>query len=731
MKKLLKIIGGLVAFLLLLVVGAVVTVWMRPKLLLNPRNLEWAADKLRETGTDIRWKSVRVSVEPVTGFSKRLQFEFSGLCFDQPEPDLRGCFESAKVGGMVSLAGFRFSVPELGPVALEGGRVLADFSNPSPEKKEEEKPVEESKGDWLPGFLKGTRLRPVIVALEDWQVKLPDRDLGGALNLKGESQGREEERKLRLSLRANAAQKRGTLRPKAEVILGGELSPEGIDARIELLARNLLKEIPVIRLKDCDVSIKREALRTNCPLWAGLPVPPKSLAPFKLPTELGATLVADLKSGTFPPSGTGRLSGDVRLKLSPILRPMFQGRGEVHSRVDGIPARFPRDWKLDTDLDLAVGVRSFEKLVAELDRVNWGVPAPVRVLKGHIEVAARGRADAQAGDVPIKLVSRLSSSSQSFDLDGQGVFHLAQLFESPKFKLDFDLALSKVQLQMPRLSVESPPPLLPDKRIAHLTRKQQAGVVSELKSEPSSKGEEAFSYDVRIHTPQGSPIRLLSNLAQAPIPLNADIRLASGKELQGGIRVTEFPVELFRRKATVDHFDLKFATPMEESPIDGKVSVPYADYTVFVSVISTVGEPRVILKSEPPLPEDQLVATLLFGVPVDELEEDQRESVGDTEAAVRDQALGLASLYALASTPVQSVGYDPSTGVVRARLRVADGTSVTVGGTGSSLNELGVRRRLAKRWSVRTTVENPADKSATSQTTGVSASTFLEWSYQY
>lgn len=70
---------------------------------------------------------------------------------------------------------------------------------------------------------------------------------------------------------------------------------------------------------------------------------------------------------------------------------------------------------------------------------------------------------------------------------------------------------------------------------------------------------------------------------------------------------------------------------------------------------------------------------LLFGRKLDALDAGQAASVGSTGAAVADGAVTLASMYLLASTPVESVGYNPVTRVSTAKIRLADGTSLNVG----------------------------------------------------
>jgi hypothetical protein len=215
-------------------------------------------------------------------------------------------------------------------------------------------------------------------------------------------------------------------------------------------------------------------------------------------------------------------------------------------------------------------------------------------------------------------------------------------------------------------------------------------------------------------------------LAKSAVPISVDIKKASQAPLSGNIHVANFPLELFRRDANVERFDLALADPTRDSSMNGEIRLAYTDYTIRVLLLSTVGKPVIRFVSEPPLTEDQIVSVLLFGKQIDELDSDQAESVGRTRAAVADGALGLASLYVLASTPIESVGYDPNTGVATAKVRLAEGTSLNVASsTSNHLEEVGVRKRLGPHWTIDTELANPTS------TGNRVVSAFLQWSNRY
>jgi hypothetical protein len=96
------------------------------------------------------------------------------------------------------------------------------------------------------------------------------------------------------------------------------------------------------------------------------------------------------------------------------------------------------------------------------------------------------------------------------------------------------------------------------------------------------------------------------------------------------------------------------------------------------------------------------------------------------QAAAAGRGLDLASLYLLASTPVESVGYDPQTGAVSARFRIASGTSLNVSKSQQEdMESIGIRKRIGSNWSIVTQQGNPADP------TDKSVSALLQWSHRY
>jgi hypothetical protein len=321
--------------------------------------------------------------------------------------------------------------------------------------------------------------------------------------------------------------------------------------------------------------------------------------------------------------------------------------------------------------------------------------------------------------LPIKFQTKLSSDQQKLDLDGSGELQI-QLKPEMKSHVDFELVLSDVQLVLPHLDMAAPPRFVPDPRIHSFKETAKKRVIAETKG-----GSSSFTYKIKVLTPPDRSIQLISNLAKKPVPIILSLRAETDRPMRGYVRIHEFPVELFRRTATVDHLNLGFGPNPDKTEVNGEVRVNYTDYTIRIKILGLVQAPTIKFLSEPPLPEDQVIAVLLFGKRIDALDPNQAQSVGSTRAAVEDSAISLASMYLLASTPVESIGYDPTTQTFNAKVRLADGTSLNVGSNMRELNQVGIRKRLGTHWAITTYLQNPMDPLQRTLTA------FLEWSTGY
>ena len=170
-----------------------------------------------------------------------------------------------------------------------------------------------------------------------------------------------------------------------------------------------------------------------------------------------------------------------------------------------------------------------------------------------------------------------------------------------------------------------------------------------------------------------------------------------------------------RRKATVKDLKIHFLESDEEK-ISGKIQINNNDYLVFLNISGSLKKPSFTFESEPYLSKKDIIALILFGKIQSELNEEGLKTVEDTKSAVVGEAISLLSMYYLASTPVESVSYDPQSGVFSAKIKIAQGLSISLGESFGNKRLAKIRKVLGANWIIETGFlkdENTKGKSVT------------------
>lgn len=358
------------------------------------------------------------------------------------------------------------------------------------------------------------------------------------------------------------------------------------------------------------------------------------------------------------------------------------------------------------DFDAELGVPDFARLVAQLRGTPYAVPAPFHVLRGSVSAEARGT----AGEIDFTARSTLSSERQKLDMSAKGRLRPA----GKRPEVEVELVLREAVLELPRLDLGPPPDVTVDPRI------KTPETAEKPKPKPASRPRPGLALRARVKTKK--PALLLTNLAKEPVPVALDL-LARPPELSGSIEVGTFGVEFFRRRAVIKHFNLRPA-PSGAFELDGLLLYSAAEATVRIMVLGTTKKPRVLFISDPPMEREQVIALLLFNKPPDELDEGQQESVGNTQNALASNALGLATLYLFASTPVEYVGYDPASNSYAIRFKLPGGATMEVGSDFDESRHVKLRKRLSSRWAIQSELRDE-------RSGGNVVATFLEWFRRY
>lgn len=380
-------------------------------------------------------------------------------------------------------------------------------------------------------------------------------------------------------------------------------------------------------------------------------------------------------------------------------------------------------------------VPRFEKFTELVRRTPYSVPAPLNQLAGRVTLETSADLTEQGGGLEYRLATALDSTYQSLHLHLDGRTSLERRAGSLSPSTRATLVLDKVRLSAPRFDLRAPPPLKPDGRFGPIEKPVRVAD-EKAKSEP-------MDFKLRIMTGAPQAIQIATNLTKSPIPLSLDVtydgnvrdteidedpsrgpaspfardvHVLAREELErktdetrspvtGWVTVGRTPVDLFKRNAVLEELRVDLLET-GDNRVNGRVSVSYLEYTIRMLVMGAMREPQVRFYSDPPLDDDQIVSVLLFGRPSRELGEDEQASVASLQAAFTDAVLSVSSLYLLASTPVESVGYDPEKQRVTARVGLGGGTSLELGGGSAERGSgVGIRKRLSSDFLFRSDVE--------------------------
>jgi len=538
---------------------------------------------------------------------------------------------------------------------------------------------------------------------------------------------------------------------RAVADLAGTLNDRGVSAE---LAGSLVGVVPNVKrltLDACRINLgwhhvwpDQGQFNLGCGVGILLErLPHQDEVPLDWPSAMKLQLGAAVNT-PLPPSAKGAVQGALHMDLVPIRTREFTATSTTAVTVSGDLSALPHSLHMYVDSTTDLNIPDFGALVKSLGASQYAVPAPLNALRGNIMAQIRGSGDLANGGivVPLILRSRLKSGEpgkddvQHLDTNVIGTLRLDPLGDAVAPQLEVKAELSDVQLALPRITLTdgAAPQLFPDKRMRS-TKAVRAEAVSRggletqhpdiLVGPPAPPAPDAFKYQVEVVSPPTNPLHLVSNLAKSPIPIAVAVTASSDTAPRGHALVRGFPLNLFRRQAYVDRFDVEFLSPQTAPSIDGKLRVEYTDYTITILILGTLKSPQVVLSSQPPRPQNQLIAVLLFGKEMNDLDDDQLKSVDNFGGAAADGALSLASMYLLASTPVQSVGYNPQTHAFTAKITIGKGTSVNIGSDLGDYQKLGVQKRLARDWSVETYIERNTD----ADTEAVTA--LLEWSRRF
>jgi hypothetical protein len=388
------------------------------------------------------------------------------------------------------------------------------------------------------------------------------------------------------------------------------------------------------------------------------------------------------------------------------------------------------NWDWQTQGDVSVSLPQFQRLVDILRPTPFSVPAPVHVLNGPMSMRILFLAGPGRATLRYDAMTRLDSRTQAAHLSMNGRTELIREVDGIQPVSEITLNIQKLILATPRVDLSDQvigdiPQLRPDPRFSPLEPERVPNKIGQL--DKMQKNTEAVSqvqailetplkpmiFRLRIRTEHGSPrekgagLRILTNLSPQPISVSLDVKyeeVGSDSNVLGWIRLERTPLDLFHKKSALEEFRVELL-PNDEQRLFGRLSIEVPDYSIQVLLVGTGADPQLRFTSSPPLDESQILAVLFFGRPLQQLDEEQRNSVSSLNAAFADAVLGFSSLYLLAKTPVETISYNPENRMVSATLSLGGGATLEIGRGVEDTTGFGFRKRLSREFVFRSDVE--------------------------
>lgn len=773
--------AALAGALVVLVALAAVLLVAEPQWFLSARTAAWAGRTFGKAYHP-RWKSLAFGVSSVSFPEKRLSLRAQDLCFENADAGVEGCLKDLDVQFNVRLYFWGAKLTRISRFIVAGDHFTLDRTRAGPNAKPKKSAgLPASLPGLLPAALRGIMIESMKVDLPANKIVQAGGSLRGALRLSLDQAGAKPltlKAELDKSSGTVVRHYRGEATIDSDLLQGraltyldarGRLSAEGVDARFQARADQkgtapLTFSLSASALlpgrraeagfqgsqKGQDISLNGSAgvwlssgpvknvrfkhyalearLKKDSTEWETF----KFDGRFVLEPEafgvgarrgLDKTLEGRLTAGAR--STPGLLAGDhfdaeVSMTVKPV-KDWYEFYGSFDAAVSGRTSQ-AAGLKISHKLDFGLKVPHFEDLVEFLARTPYSVPAPINVLRGPLSFSLKGSGDPRKDlqNFDYALISGLAAGRQALKFEIRGKVAAAGLWAPGRsFKNETDVVLQEIALQLPRIDLKGMATFIPDSRIRTGRQSDEEALArQERHNVPVATSAPALRGEIGVRT--AKPAILYSNLAKDPVPIGLEIKIkvpAGG--VTGTVEVRPFRAKIFRRIASIDHIRLSGRAGSPIMDLDGLIVYRAAEAKIFIRLMGTAQKPKVTFESEPPMSQGDIMAMLLFGKSPEKLDSDQQSSAANVQTAVSNSAFGLASLYLLASTPVEYVGYDPASRTYTVKLRLPGGTMLQLGSDGEK-SGVQLRKRIAAHLAIQTELTN-------TQTQGNIVTTLLEW----
>lgn len=766
--KFLRIIAYIIVSLTLLIITAVVAIWFNLGWILNESNIEKYKSRFLPQGAELTWENLNLDVKSRSWTKRDVLIDAAGLCFSwKADTTVEACFDRIRVdiGARLLPRPQLLVVREIQVSDREIKIQLSSTKQQDSEPRTYDRLYAQAFDYWIMAeeIINDYEFNKVNLEVDNFTLHSGEQKF--ALNLISKFQSPQErlpfevriksdDQKLDLNLNATVeiAAKgglRSTLRGDANVQLEGRIFSLDLRLKKKLYTRqaqldiqptlkkpthtiftlqlsSLLTEdnihvqvdsgniylpqpLTMLELQNCRADIEvNEALQSE--------VTCKPLARWEWTPKLSKRIKAICNCD--PPDFL-QLSTTARGPLMFFIDPQFDGIFTVEVKVPDYSFKF-LNFDVDGDIEVfrnendelaftpdlkaRLGIKKFEALVEMLQGSPLAIPAPFHVLNGpaSLNFATDTNLETETHfGAKLTFDSKLKSPTQEVSVKSDLEARVAKNFKPP-FEVTGDIILRSVLLELP--------PFYPISGVPHVFKSQKIKKEVNAKADPDEKPA-TVNYDLKIRTQSKNAVKLRWNLVDPFIPVTLNFSL-KGQQTNGELNLDRFTLETFNRETIIESLKLSLPRGENETPaINADLRVDQGGYAIFINVIGKVDDVQIYMRSNPPLPRNDIISVLIYGRTFDTLAGTERDNVGNTGAAIADKAIGLFGIWLFASTPIQSVSYNPATKNYSAQVQVSDSTVLSVGTDWERVQNLELRRHLKGNWMVVTSYE-PGEEEA-------------------
>jgi len=324
------------------------------------------------------------------------------------------------------------------------------------------------------------------------------------------------------------------------------------------------------------------------------------------------------------------------------------------------------------------------------ENTPFAVPAPLNSLAGSLKLKTK---EANNFKIPFDVEMNLDKSKYNkLKLTAEGGVLLPEK-KSDKTKVNLAILLKQLHLYLPKID--------PIKGIPSL------GSTNIQKNFTNKKSTEKPNviFDLSLKSESDSTVRLYYYLFDPYL----DFGVESNYGVKDGFKVykksSNTKLKYLKRTVYVDNIKIENKPKSKSTFINSTFSYKQAGYNIKLKVIGTSEDPELLLSSEPSLPRQDIISLLIYSRKTSQISSFNKESVGGAEAAIADRTLGLFSIWAFASTPIETISYDPARKTYSAQVALPGDIKFTIGTDWEKVNSLQFYKRLGDSWLLVTSYE--------------------------